>query len=67
MTPEEFKKWRKEHNISQHRAGELLGYSKTMVYYFERGQHEIPKSVELGCYAIDAGFYEDSKTKTPAF
>lgn len=67
MTSEEFKTWRKGLKISQQRAGDLLGYGKTMIYYFENDKQEIPIAVDLGCYAITNGFYEQKQTKTPTF
>ena len=60
MTPSEFKSWRKAHGLKQKEAAEMLGLKKRVIQYYEKGKRdgknvEIPKSVELACFAISVG------------
>ncbi|MBL4731459.1 MAG: helix-turn-helix transcriptional regulator [Rhizobiaceae bacterium] len=60
MTPEEFKAWRKAMHLKQKDASDLLGLKKRVIQYYEKGQRdgkevEIPKTVELACYALSEG------------
>lgn len=60
MTPDEFKAWRKAMNLKQKDASDLLGLKKRVIQYYEKGQRdgkdvEIPKTVELACYALSKG------------
>jgi transcriptional regulator with XRE-family HTH domain len=60
MTPHEFKAWRKALGLKQKEAAEQLGLKKRVIQYYERGHRdgkkiEVPKTVELACYALAAG------------
>lgn len=60
MKPTEFREWRKRLGLKQKEAAELLGLKKRVIQYYEHGKRdgknvEIPKTVELACYAITQG------------
>lgn len=60
MQPEEFKNWRKSQGLRQKEAAELLGLKKRVIQYYEKGKRDgknvdIPKAVELACFAISIG------------
>ncbi len=60
MKPGEFRSWRKMMGLKQKEAAELLGLKKRMIQYYEKGHRggnkvEIPRSVELACYALSRG------------
>ena len=60
MTPHEFRAWRKAMDLKQKEAAERLGLKKRVIQYYERGHRDgrtvdIPKSVELACYALAVG------------
>ena len=60
MKPGEFRAWRKAMRLKQKEAAERLGLKKRVIQYYERGTRdgrdiEIPKSVELACYALTTG------------
>ena len=60
MSPHAFKTWRKAMGLKQKEAAEQLGLKKRVIQYYERGARdgkkvEVPKSVELACYALSAG------------
>ena len=60
MKPGEFRAWRKALGLKQKEAAERLGLKKRVIQYYERGHRdgrdiEIPKSVELACYALTHG------------
>jgi transcriptional regulator with XRE-family HTH domain len=63
MTPESFRAWRKGLGLSQQRAAEALGVSKSSVELYERGSRrgedgravEIPRTVALACRAVSRG------------
>jgi transcriptional regulator with XRE-family HTH domain len=60
MTPAKFKTWRKAMGLKQKEAAEKLGLKKRVIQYYERGHRdgkkvEIPKTVELACYALSVG------------
>ena len=62
MKPAEFKAWRKGMGFKQKEAADALGLKKRMIQYYEKGERdgkavEIPKTVELACYAVLAGVY----------
>jgi len=70
MNGKQFKKWRRYRNLSQKKAGELLGLKARMIQYYESGEREgkkvkIPKSIRLACYALDEGVvdYDGEYTK----
>lgn len=71
MTPGEFRGWRKTLGFKQKEAAELLGLKKRVIQYYEKGKRdgkpvEIPRSVELACYAISAGVGRfDGRATTP--
>jgi transcriptional regulator with XRE-family HTH domain len=54
MSAEQFGKWRKKHRLTLDGASDLLGLSRRMVAYYEKGEKPIPKPVWLACRAIDA-------------
>ena len=62
MTPEQFKAWRTHLELNQDEAAKALGLGKSTVQLYERGHRaedgrpiEIPKAVELACYAVARG------------
>ena len=60
MKPVQFRTWRKDLGLKQKDAADLLGLKKRVIQYYERGRRdgkavEIPKTVELACYAISSG------------
>jgi transcriptional regulator with XRE-family HTH domain len=60
MTPHQFKAWRKGLGLKQKEAAEKLGLKKRVIQYYEHGKRdgqkvEVPKSVELACYALTMG------------
>jgi len=60
MNGKKFKKWRKARKLSQKKAAEMLGLKPRMIQYYEKGERDgksvqIPKSVRLACFALDAG------------
>jgi transcriptional regulator with XRE-family HTH domain len=60
MTPRQFKAWRKGLGLKQKEAAEKLGLKKRVIQYYEHGKRdgqkvEVPKSVELACYALTVG------------
>ncbi|HVY19609.1 MAG TPA: helix-turn-helix transcriptional regulator [Bauldia sp.] len=60
MTPAKFKAWRKAMGLKQKEAAEKLGLKKRVIQYYEHGKRdgnkiEIPKTVELACYALSVG------------
>ena len=63
MTPHQFKAWRKALGLRQKEAAARLGLKKRVIQYYERGHRdgkkvEVPKSVELACYALAVGVGE---------
>ena len=60
MKPKEFKRWRKILGLSQTVAAKKLGLTLRTVQYYEKGERrgkrvDIPKTVELACFAISCG------------
>jgi transcriptional regulator with XRE-family HTH domain len=60
MKPDEFREWRKRLGLKQKDAAELLGLKKRVIQYYEKGKRDgkpvdIPKTVELACFAISSG------------
>lgn len=60
MKPDAFKSWRKKLGLRQKEAADLLGLKKRVIQYYEKGKRdgknvEIPKTVELACYALSFG------------
>ena len=58
MNNEQFKKWRKKHNLSQSEAAITLGLKRRMIQYYEKGkkgEKEVknPKYIKLACEAFD--------------
>ena len=72
MTPQQFKAWRKAMGLKQKEAAEQLGLKKRVIQYYERGHRdgrkvEVPRSVELACYALSVGVASyDGALKTAA-
>jgi transcriptional regulator with XRE-family HTH domain len=63
MTPHQFKAWRKAMGFRQREAAERLGLKKRVIQYYEHGARdgkkvEVPKAVELACYALAVGVEE---------
>ncbi len=63
MTPQQFKAWRKAMGLKQKDAADRLGLKKRVIQYYEHGARdgkkvEVPKAVELACYALAAGVDE---------
>ena len=70
MSPHEFKTWRKAMGLRQKEAAARLGLKKRVIQYYEQGrrdgkQVEVPKAVELACYALSVGVedYDGGKVK----
>ena len=60
MKPAEFKAWRKMLKLTQKDAAHKLGLKSRIIQYYEKGERngdpvEIPKAIELACYAITLG------------
>jgi len=62
MNPDDFKAWRQAMGLSQQKAAEVLGISKSSVELYEAGKRrddgrpvEIPKTVALACAAVAKG------------
>ncbi|RFC62392.1 XRE family transcriptional regulator [Fulvimarina endophytica] len=60
MTPDAFKAWRKSLGLKQKDAADRLGLKKRVIQYYEKGARggkdiEIPKTVELACFALSMG------------
>jgi transcriptional regulator with XRE-family HTH domain len=60
MKPAEFKAWRKMLRLTQKEAAQRLGLKSRIIQYYEKGERngdkfEIPKAIELACYALTAG------------
>lgn len=45
MTPEEFKQWRKDMGLTQTKAAEVLGVTRSAVAKWEMGERELSKTV----------------------
>lgn len=63
MTSGEFRKLRKFLKLSQKEMAEALGLKRRMIQYYEKGERDgealdIPKAVELACFALAAGVRE---------
>lgn len=63
MDADQFKAWRKQLNLKQKDAAEVLGIKKRMVQYYEKGHRDgrpvhIPKSIRLACYAVSQGIVD---------
>ena len=65
MTAEDFKAWREHMGLSQVKAAEALGISKSSVENYERGARPedgrpvlIPRPVALACSALSRGLDE---------
>lgn len=55
MTPDAFRRWRKQHYRSQTAAAEALGRSLRVIYAYERGEKAVPKCIALACAALSLG------------
>jgi len=71
VTPDDFKKWRKDLKLSQKEAAEVLGLKRRVVQYYEKGERdgepvEIPKTVRLACYALAQGVQDYKNTDQEA-
>ena len=60
VTPLEFRKWRKELDLSQKEAANVLGLKRRVVQYYEKGERDgekvkIPVTVQLACWAVYHG------------
>jgi transcriptional regulator with XRE-family HTH domain len=63
MSPQQFRSWRKAMGLKQKEAADRLGLKKRVIQYYERGHRdgkkvELPKAVELACYALSRGVEE---------
>lgn len=52
MSPKELIAWRKRLRLSQAKAAELLGCSRSGIRQWERGQYPIPKYIALAVAAV---------------
>lgn len=69
MTPGQFRAWRKRLGLKQKDAADLLGLKKRVIQYYEKGKRdgknvEIPRTVELACYALSIGIGAFDGTNT---
>jgi predicted transcriptional regulator len=48
-------------NLSRERAGELLGVSERMVYWYLNGKHTVPKTVSLLMKALEENWNAKSQ------
>lgn len=60
MDPKTFRAWRKSLGLKQKDAADKLGLKKRVIQYYEKGARdgksvEIPKAVELACFALALG------------
>ena len=60
MKRHDFKRWRKEMDLSQKEAADALGLKRRVVQYYEKGERDgepvkIPRVVRLACFAILSG------------
>lgn len=70
MTPDAFKAWRKTMGFKQKDAAEKLGLKKRVIQYYEKGARDgkdidIPKTVELACFALAMGVETYDGRKLP--
>ena len=79
MKGNDFKRWRKDQNLSQKEAADALGLKRRVVQYYEKGERDgepvkIPRVVRLACYALLLGIEDyhgpekikkDKKEKKP--
>lgn len=56
MTPAELRQWRKRRSLSQGKAALLLGCGRRSLQNWERGVHDIPRYIELACWALEKGY-----------
>ena len=54
MTPEDLKRWRERHGLSQLDASEKLGITSRMLIYYERGDFAIPAPIANLIKALEA-------------
>lgn len=60
MDSERFRAWRRALGLKQKDAADRLGLKKRVIQYYEKGDRdgkpvEIPRSVELACFALSLG------------
>lgn len=61
MTPDNIKSWRARLGLSQRKAADAIGVGERMYIYYEQGQREggraveIPRTVALACAAVAYG------------
>lgn len=49
LTANAFRRWRRQHGLSQEAAARALGISRRMVIYYESGQAMVPTHIGLAC------------------
>lgn len=64
MTGDELRAWRHRHNIQQWVLAERLGYERTIIWRWERGERPIPKWLPLALEQILRDM-EDEKRRQP--
>jgi len=60
MDSDGFRSWRRGLGLKQKDAADRLGLKKRVIQYYEKGDRdgkrvEIPRSVELACFALSLG------------
>lgn len=50
--PQDFKAWRERLGYTQSDAADALGLGRRTIAYYESGQQEIPRTVQLACVAL---------------
>ena len=60
MDSDRFREWRRSMGFKQKDAADRLGLKKRVIQYYEKGDRdgkrvEIPRSVELACFALSLG------------
>lgn len=64
MTPEQFKRMRKDLGLSQVGMAEMIGVTENMVGLYERGKSPIPKVIKALVFGL---WFEDFAGLTPSF
>ena len=59
MTPQQFRAWRNRCRLSLTGAADALGIARSMVAAYQAGEYEVPRPVELACWAVERGALDD--------
>ncbi len=63
MTGPSLKTWRKALALTQGEAATALGLKLRMFQHYEKGDHPIPRSMALACWALKQGRHDFDGTK----